>query len=568
MVRAALVFGLLIPVGAWRAPLPRASGGTRAVHLRAPSTAAARCGRATGTLLGLTNEDVTTLFSVANFAPQPFWLLMILAPRWSVTRAVMRPWWPVLGLALVHLVIVVASASQDDGTAPIAEFANVFSTAPDADPQGAMVRMMRFPNFVSEEWSHVLTWDLLVGRLVWADALARAVPGARASVFLTNVIGPPGLLLHCAMCVLSGKGLPPVPALTSSPPFEPAPPPAAGPARDVAAAEPAAAAASASAFLSLPALLPFLGGGRAASRAAPPASAASVARADEVVRAALDGQAFDAAGLAALSARLDDAVVWEDLTSGPAGGDGALRGREAVLRFLAEREGATPAGCALRLERVADGARSTGFTWLRTGAQGERGLRGVGYAEVDPCSGKLLYVAEVAEPLFKPGSATAVLLKAVAKPAAAAPPVVAYTKRRPTSASALVRYLWEDVRGSDLAESVSFFSNAITYEDLNFGAPFQGKAAAEAFLREFDIPGITFVPDRISDGELGCAFTWRVAIEGVDGRQIRGISFYELDAGSRELAYVRDVPEPAFRPAPLAALAAALRPGLRKLTAE
>jgi hypothetical protein len=50
------------------------------------------------------------------------------------------------------------------------------------------------------------------------------------------------------------------------------------------------------------------------------------------------------------------------------------------------------------------------------------------------------------------------------------------------------------------------------------------------FLEEFDIPGLTFVPDRISDGNNDCCFTWEVDL-GVEGAsRVKGISFYACDA--------------------------------------
>ena len=107
---------------------------------------------------------------------------------------------------LVHFFIVGASIIQPDGTAPMAEFNDVFDPA--GDPQGAMLNMMRYPNFVSEEWSHVLTWDLFVGRWIWLDGLRRGVFTSH-SVLLCNLIGPPGLLLHWATCLVTGKGLTP-----------------------------------------------------------------------------------------------------------------------------------------------------------------------------------------------------------------------------------------------------------------------------------------------------------------------------------------------------------------------
>ena len=38
------------------------------------------------------NADIATLFSVATFGPQPFWLLMIALPNWGVTKSVMASW--------------------------------------------------------------------------------------------------------------------------------------------------------------------------------------------------------------------------------------------------------------------------------------------------------------------------------------------------------------------------------------------------------------------------------------------------------------------------------------------
>jgi len=50
--------------------------------------------------------------------------------------------------------------------------------------------------------------DLFVGRWIWLDGLRRGVFTSH-SVLLCNLIGPPGLLLHLATCLLTGKGLPP-----------------------------------------------------------------------------------------------------------------------------------------------------------------------------------------------------------------------------------------------------------------------------------------------------------------------------------------------------------------------
>ena len=189
--------------------LTRATVGTKpnSVVLQQRPLAAAKSWRtATTTHAFLTNADIESAFTVACFLPQPFWLFLILAPNSRFTDAVMRPWWPTLAVSAVHLFIVAVSVGQPGGTAPIAEFMDVFD--PNGEPQKAMMGMMRYPNFVSEEWSHVLAWDLFVGRFIWLDGRARGVFTPH-STLLCNLIGPPGLLLHFATCLVTGKGLPP-----------------------------------------------------------------------------------------------------------------------------------------------------------------------------------------------------------------------------------------------------------------------------------------------------------------------------------------------------------------------
>lgn len=143
-------------------------------------------------------------FSVATFFPQPFWLFLVVFPNTAVTKKLMGGMEIVTLTCLIHFFIVAASILQPGATAPLEEFSGVFDPA--GNPQAAFLGMMKYPNFVSEEWSHVLTWDLFVGRWIWLDGLRRGIFTPH-SVLLCNLIGPPGLLLHWATCLVSGKGL-------------------------------------------------------------------------------------------------------------------------------------------------------------------------------------------------------------------------------------------------------------------------------------------------------------------------------------------------------------------------
>ena len=153
-----------------------------------------------------TEENISSAFNVATFLPQPFWLFLILLPKSDITKKLFGGIELLTVFSLVHFFIVTASIGQPGGTAPMAEFADVFDPA--GNPQAAMVGMMKYPNFVSEEWSHVLTWDLFVGRWIWLDGLRRGIFTSH-SVLLCNLIGPPGLLLHLATCLVTGNELPP-----------------------------------------------------------------------------------------------------------------------------------------------------------------------------------------------------------------------------------------------------------------------------------------------------------------------------------------------------------------------
>jgi len=154
---------------------------------------------------GVSAESIQNAFSVATFLPQPFWVLLTLLPNTGVTKKIMGGIEVVTLCSLVHFFIVAASILEPNGTAPMAEFNDVFD--PSGNPQAAFMGMVQYPNFVSEEWSHVLTWDLFVGRWIWLDGLKRGVFTSH-SVLLCNLIGPPGFLLHLATCLVTGKGLP------------------------------------------------------------------------------------------------------------------------------------------------------------------------------------------------------------------------------------------------------------------------------------------------------------------------------------------------------------------------
>ena len=152
-------------------------------------------------------DPVATAFAFVSFVPQPLWLLPILLPNWKVTRAIFEPITPLALLALAHLAIVLIAAQgqPETGTAPLELFNKLFDAREDG--LSTYLQLGTYRNFAAEEWTHVLIWDLFVGRYIWLDGRRRGIFTSH-SVLLTNLIGPPGLLIHLLTCLVLGKGLP------------------------------------------------------------------------------------------------------------------------------------------------------------------------------------------------------------------------------------------------------------------------------------------------------------------------------------------------------------------------
>lgn len=175
-------------------------------------------------------------------------------------------------------------------------------------------------------------------------------------------------------------------------------------------------------------------------------------------------------------------------------------------------------------------------------------------------NGKIHYVREIPEPIYKPGDLTVQLLKTVTQGFEPKPPKE-YKQRTPTVANDVVSYLFNDVQGSSVDESMRLFDESIVYRDFNYEDVLNGKEEVRKFIEDFNFPGIEFRAQRIDDGNDSCCFTWEVAIADAP-ETIKGISLYELDPTTRKVKYVRDVPESAIKPPILGKLARQLRPGL------
>jgi len=187
------------------APLSPGGDGRRSIS---PITAITKPKVSTSTSVGLSAQEIIEAgVSFDTFAPQFLWLLIIGLPEADITKKIMGPIVPIVTLALVHLLIVAVAAAQEGALDQVLIFREVFD--PSLSQLAGMQKLFEIPNFVAEEWPHVLIWDLFVGRQIWIDGLERGID-TRLSLAFCNFIGPPGLLVHVATCLITGKGLPPM----------------------------------------------------------------------------------------------------------------------------------------------------------------------------------------------------------------------------------------------------------------------------------------------------------------------------------------------------------------------
>jgi hypothetical protein len=138
---------------------------------------------------------------------------------------------------------------------------------------------------------------------------------------------------------------------------------------------------------------------------------------------------------------------------------------KAVTKHLKSRAMQRKGNGNVRIDMISDGNAACGFAWTWVTKDGkEEGLRGTTFVELNS-DGKIAYVREIAEPLYKPGDLTLELLKAVTKDAKPKPPPK-YQSKTPRIANEVAKYLFLDVQGGDVDEAMRFFSNDIVYRGM------------------------------------------------------------------------------------------------------
>jgi hypothetical protein len=126
---------------------------------------------------------LSQLFDGANLFVLPFWALMIVLPKWEITRKVISSPLPFITLAGLYIYLLVVAVTPESAAAlanpKLADIARFF-----ADEGAAAVG-----------WVHFLVMDLFVGRYIYLEGQDRGIVTIH-SLILGLFFGPIGLLSH------------------------------------------------------------------------------------------------------------------------------------------------------------------------------------------------------------------------------------------------------------------------------------------------------------------------------------------------------------------------------------
>jgi hypothetical protein len=125
------------------------------------------------------------MFTLTFAVAAPFWALMILLPRWSVTGRVIRSPLIVAPVLVIYAILVVPALAE---VLPVV-----------ASPTLTGVRdLLGTDDGAAAAWAHMIAFDLFVGRWAWLDSRERGVPSLVMApvLVLTILLGPLGLAAY------------------------------------------------------------------------------------------------------------------------------------------------------------------------------------------------------------------------------------------------------------------------------------------------------------------------------------------------------------------------------------
>lgn len=125
-------------------------------------------------------------FSIANLTALLSWVILLIAPRWTVTRKIILSGAVPLLLSAAYLILIVLFFGQAKGG---------------FDSLANVMRLFTNEWAALAGWIHYLAFDLLVGVWEVRDSQARGISHwfVIPCLVLTFMLGPIGFLLYCVL---------------------------------------------------------------------------------------------------------------------------------------------------------------------------------------------------------------------------------------------------------------------------------------------------------------------------------------------------------------------------------
>ena len=129
-----------------------------------------------------------SLFLAVNYGVLPFWVLLLVAPRWRWTQRIVHTAPLLMALSIIYVVVTLkASIPKGAGGTSLAAVSLLFDS-PDSWLTLAL-------------WFHYVSLDLFAGAWLMRDAVRYRIPHLVAALCLvaTNLFAPAGLLLYLSV---------------------------------------------------------------------------------------------------------------------------------------------------------------------------------------------------------------------------------------------------------------------------------------------------------------------------------------------------------------------------------
>ena len=136
-----------------------------------------------------------TLFLLLNNLATAVWLLMIFAPKWKVTQAIINRFIVVIILGIAYTFIVVTSFGKID----FMDFASL---------EGIMKLLNSSDEWGTNAfWFHYLAFDLFVGTWILKDSQKNSIPHLLVipCLIFTFMLGPFGFVLYQILKFIHAK---------------------------------------------------------------------------------------------------------------------------------------------------------------------------------------------------------------------------------------------------------------------------------------------------------------------------------------------------------------------------